>query len=52
MISSDWNELKNEGNDEITEDVDIELSGKNIDNEEISDAEVKNEEIEENIASE
>ena len=52
MISSNWNELGNEGNEEITEDIDIELSEKNIDNDEITGAEVENEEIEENIASE
>ena len=50
MISSNWNELENEGNDEITEDDDSELS--EIDNGEITGAEVENEEIEENIVSE
>ncbi len=50
MISSNWNELGNEGNEEITEDIDIELSEKNIGNEEITG--VEDEEIEENIVSE
>jgi hypothetical protein len=42
--------LGNEGNEEITEDIDIELSEKNIGNEEITG--VEDEEIEENIVSE
>ena len=51
-ISSDWNEFGNEENIDITEDVDVDVSEKNNDNEEITDDKVENGEIEENIISE
>ena len=53
MISSDWNELKDEeGSDEVTENDDVEISGKNTNNEEITDDKAENEEIEKSISSE
>ena len=51
-ISSDWNEFGNEENIDITEDVDVDATEKNNDNEEITDDKVENGEIEENIISE
>lgn len=51
-ISTDWNELENEENIDVTEDVDVDVSEKNNDNEEITDDKVENGEIEENIISE
>lgn len=50
MVSSDWNELKNEENDKITEDVDVNAAEKNIDNEEMTDEEVENDEVENDMA--
>ena len=52
MISTDWNELENEENIDVTEDVDVDASEKNNDNEEIAGDKVENGEIEENIISE
>ena len=49
MVSSDWNELKNEENDKITEDVDVNAAEKNIDNEEMTDEEVENDMAVKNI---
>ena len=54
MISSDWNELKNEGNNEITtEEENTEVDTWNIQqDEEITNNEIENNVIEENITPE
>lgn len=51
MISSDWNEMKNEENDEITADDEEveEVENESINNEEIIDNEETNEEVEDEV---